>query len=40
MDLLIFFDILPCIIAPNYSGLTREDKKWYKIEIADIYTGL
>jgi len=40
VDLLIFSDILPCIIAPGYSGLAREDKKWYKIEIVGIYTGL
>ena len=39
-DLLIFSDVLPCIIAPGHSGLAREDKKWYKIEIAGIRTGL
>ena len=39
-DLLIFSNILPCIIAPRYSGLARKNKKWYKIEIAGICTGL
>jgi len=39
-DLLIFSNVLPCIIAPGHSGLAREDKKWYKIEIAGICTGL
>jgi len=39
-NLLIFSDILPSIIAPGHNGLAREDKKWYKIEIAGIQTGL
>ena len=40
LDLLIFSNILPSIIAPGHNGLAREDKKWYKIEIAGIQTGL
>jgi len=39
-DLLIFSDTLPSIITPGHNGLAREDKKWYKIEIAGIRTGL
>jgi len=39
-DLLIFSDTLPSIIAPGHNGLARKDKKWYKIEIAGIRTGL